>query len=65
MRLDRKVIVGHWKDAAVQKASARGRAPAPGVQNAHADSRRFRRQHAGVAVTQADKVGAQLQFDTA
>ena len=63
MRLDRKVIVGHWKDAAVQKSiGAWTRAACAWHDAQGARFARFGDNMREVAVTEGDKVGAQLRF---
>lgn len=63
MRLDRKVVVGHWKDAEVQ-ASLGGwaRAAAGWADWQGAKLARFGDNMRDVAVTEGDKVEAQLKF---
>jgi hypothetical protein len=46
MRLNRKVVVGHWQDATYRKNSARGRVPRGVARLAGARSSPLRRQHA-------------------
>ena len=63
MRLERKVVVGHWQDEEVQARSARGRAPpAPGTMRRACKIARFGDNMREVAVTEGDKVEAQMRL---
>src|ERR1039458_8478016 len=63
LRLDRKVVVGYWQDAAVQRRiGARGRAAAAWHDWQGARFARFGDNMREVAVTEGDKVAAQMQF---
>src|SRR4051812_46323110 len=63
MRLDRKVIVGHWKDAAVQNSlGAWTRAACAWHDAQGARYARFGDNMREVAVTEGDKVSAQMRF---
>jgi len=63
MRLNRKVVVGFWRDAAVQgRIGAWARAAAAWQDWQGARFCRFGDNMREVAVTEGDKVGAQMQF---
>lgn len=63
MRLNRKVIVGHWKDADVQaRLAAWARAAAAWHDARNARIARFGDNMRSVAVTEGDKVEAQLRL---
>jgi L-arabinose isomerase len=63
MRLERKVIVGHWQDEGVQEAlGAWARAAAAWADWQGARIARFGDNMRDVAVTEGDKVAAQMQF---
>ena len=63
MRLNRKVVVGHWQDAAVQaQLGAWCRAAAAWADWQGAKFCRFGDNMREVAVTEGDKVAAQMQF---
>jgi len=63
LRLDRKVVVGHWQDAAVQRRiGAWCRAAAAWHDWQGARFCRFGDNMREVAVTEGDKVAAQVQF---
>jgi L-arabinose isomerase len=63
MRLDRKVIVGHWQDEGVQKElGAWARAASALEDSRHAKLARFGDNMRDVAVTEGNKVSAQIQF---
>ncbi len=63
MRLDRKVVVGHWQDEAVQSSlGVWARAAAAWADWQGAKIARFGDNMRDVAVTEGDKVEAQLQF---
>ena len=63
MRLDRKVVVGHWQDEAVQSSlGVWARAAAAWADWQGAKIARFGDNMRDVAVTEGDKVEAQIQF---
>jgi L-arabinose isomerase len=63
LRLNRKVVVGYWQDAGVQsQISAWGRAAAAWHDWQGARFARFGDNMREVAVTEGDKVAAQMQF---
>lgn len=63
MRLNRKVVVGHWQDAGVQRhLGAWTRAAAAWADWQGAKFCRFGDNMREVAVTEGDKVAAQMQF---
>lgn len=63
MRMDRKVIVGHWSDEAIQKKIASWMITAIGViESSHVRVMRVADNMRNVAVTEGDKVEAQLKF---
>jgi L-arabinose isomerase len=63
LRLNRKVVVGHWKEAGVQQQiGAWGRAAAAWHDWQGARFCRFGDNMREVAVTEGDKVSAQIQF---
>ncbi len=63
LRLDRKVVVGHWQEASVQKQiGAWSRAAAGWHDWQTAKFCRFGDNMREVAVTEGDKVAAQMQF---
>jgi len=63
MRLDRKVVVGHWQDEAVQASlGVWARAAAAWADWQGARVARFGDNMRDVAVTEGDKVEAQIQF---
>jgi len=63
MRLDRKVVVGHWKDPEVRESlGVWTRAAAAWHDMQHARIARFGDNMREVAVTEGDKVAAQIRF---
>jgi L-arabinose isomerase len=63
MRINRKVVVGHWQDLEVQeKIGIWTRAAAAWYDMQHARIARFGDNMREVAVTEGDKVEAQIQF---
>jgi len=63
MRLDRKVVVGHWQDVSVQSSlGVWARAAAAWADWQGAKIARFGDNMRDVAVTEGDKVQAQIQF---
>ena len=64
LRLGRKVVVGHWQDPEVQDRARRldARRRAPGTTGRAPGSARFGDNMRQVAVTEGDKVAAQMQF---
>ena len=63
LRLERKVVVGHWSDARSRSGSGRGRGPrAPGPTGSAARIARFGDNMRDVAVTEGDKVEAQRRL---
>ncbi|GAB4490234.1 MAG: L-arabinose isomerase [Anaerolineales bacterium] len=63
LRLERKVVVGHWQDAEVQRElGAWARAAAAWADWQGAKIARFGDNMRDVAVTEGDKVQAQIQF---
>lgn len=63
MRLERKVVVGHWKDPEVREAlGVWARAAAAWYDMLGAKIARFGDNMREVAVTEGDKVAAQMQF---
>lgn len=63
MGIERKVVVGHWSDAAVQKRIASWMRTAIGIiESSHIRVMRVADNMRNVAVTEGDKVEAQLKF---
>ena len=62
MRLDRKVVVGHWPTRRCRTSSAPGRAPPALARLAGRAVRRFGDNMREVAVTEGDKVEAQRRL---
>ncbi len=63
MGIERKVIVGYWEDAAVQEQLASWMRTAAGVmESSHIRVMRVADNMRNVAVTEGDKVEAQIQF---
>ena len=63
LRLDRKVVVGYWQDADVQQQMATWMRAACGwYETQHLKVARFGDNMREVAVTEGDKVAAQIQF---
>lgn len=63
MRLDRKVIVGHWQDAETQRGiGVWARAASAWADSQGAKVARFGDNMRDVAVTEGDKVAAQMRF---
>ncbi len=63
MGIERKVIVGHWEDAAVQERIARWMLTAIGImESSHIRVCRIADNMRNVAVTEGDKVEAQIKF---
>ena len=63
MRHRRKIVVGHWEDPEVHAASAPGRAPrAAGTRPQRLRIARFGDNMRDVAVTEGDKVEAQIRL---
>lgn len=63
LRMNRKVIVGHWKDPQVRAELAGWARAAVGYhETTHLKVARFGDNMREVAVTEGDKVGAQVQF---
>ena len=63
MRIDRKVVVGYWKDEVVRKKIASWMRTAVGViESSHIRVMRVADNMRNVAVTEGDKVEAQIKF---
>ncbi|MGN0299031.1 MAG: L-arabinose isomerase [Lachnospiraceae bacterium] len=63
MRIERKIVVGHWSDPAVQEQIASWMRTAIGVvESSHVRVMRVADNMRNVAVTDGDKVEAQLKF---
>ena len=63
MRIDRKVVVGYWKDEVVRKKMASWMRTAVGViESSHIRVMRVADNMRNVAVTEGDKVEAQIKF---
>ena len=63
MRIERKVIVGHWNNAEVQKRIAGWMRTAVGImESSHVRVARVADNMRNVAVTEGDKVEAQIKF---
>ena len=63
MRLDRKVVVGHWQDKGVrEKIAIRARVAGAWTDSQSMKIARFGDNMREVAVTEGDKVAAQIQF---